>query len=74
MAAAPIAAITTNHTTMTGPNILPIRSGAVALEDEQSDQDGEGERRMRCFRLSLSTPRPSTAESTEIAGVSMPSP
>ncbi len=71
----PSTAMTTNQTSMTGPNSLPDLRRAAALDQKQPDdnhnrdRDDVGER-----KSGVATFKPSTAPSTEMAGVMMPSP
>ena len=60
---------------MTGPNALPTTVGAEALRGEQHQQARAiviGSTQL--CSAGVATSRPSTADSTEIAGVSTPSP
>ena len=66
--------MTVNHTTMTGPKSPADRRRALALEREEADQDGHGQEHEVASTPGTATSMPSTAESTEIAGVIIPSP
>ena len=74
MAAAPSTPSTMNHSTITGPNSLPIvsvprlwiRNSAIRITRVKGTTKGA--------KLLLPTLMPSSADSTEMAGVSMPSP
>ena len=71
----PRIAITANHITITGPEQLADAIRAVTLNREHADQDDDGDRARRRGRKSgVATLSPSTAPSTVIAGVIMPSP
>ena len=70
----PSSASTTNQASITGPNILPIEASAFPLHNEKPDQDDEGERHPAGASDGASTFRPSSALSTEMAGVMAPSP
>ena len=48
--------------------------GAAALDREQADQDGEAQRHHVGSNAGVTSLRPSTADSTEIAGVMIASP
>ena len=68
-------AIVVNQTSMTGPNSAPDRAGAAALDGEEDDDDRDGDRdHEACPARTAIVFVPSTAESTEIAGVIMLSP
>ena len=64
-----------NQNSMTRPKTAPTLARATALHPEETDQDQRGEDRTTTHsRLGVATPIPSTAPSTEIAGVMTPSP
>ena len=63
-----------NQITITGPNSLADPVGAARLQHEQADQDDQRQRHDQRLEPCIAVLRPSTALSTEIAGVSMPSP
>ena len=65
---------TRNHTTITGPNSLPIFSVPRLCMAKSPIRMTSVSGRMNGCSVEVSTPRPSTALSTDIAGVSMPSP
>ena len=71
----PQAPIARNQTTITGPNIRPTAAGPEALGREQDDDDRRRDRHDQVRPATAATTfSPSTAESTEIAGVIMLSP
>jgi hypothetical protein len=59
---------------MTGPKRAPDGPRAEALDGEQGQQDDDAQRHDEVVEAGRGDPRPSTAESTEMAGVIMPSP
>ena len=64
----------TNHNAMIGPNAAPMRevpSGCTANSAEQNDDGG---RHHIVVNAGAAILRPSSADSTEIAGVIAPSP
>ena len=71
---APIAPMAANHTTMSGPNTRPTTAVPERWTANRTGQDRERERHGEMRRLGAATLSPSTAESTEIAGVMMLSP
>ena len=71
---APSTPIVTNQTIMIGPKTRPIARRAFALDHEQADEDDDRGGTTNLSRLGAATVVPSTALSTEIAGVIMPSP
>ena len=65
----------TNHTSVIGPNNGGDLAGAARLHREQHDEDDDGDRHHEWHpNAGVTTFRPSTADSTEIAGVMMASP
>ena len=75
MCQSPAAAIAANQTSMTGPKKAATLRGAARLHREQRDQDhAPSAARRKARRPASTTFRPSTAESTDSAGVMMASP
>ena len=73
--ATPHAAMPTNQTSMTGPNSRPTAAVPEPLQQEQDDDDRRGDRDDEVLQRRRDDLRaPSTADSTEIAGVIMLSP
>ena len=70
----PQAPIARNQTIMIGPNTRPTGCGPEALHHEEHDDDRGGDRHDQWSSDGSTTSRPSTADSTEIAGVIMLSP
>ena len=70
----PSPASTMNHSTMIGPKTRPIRCVPRDCTANRIARMTTVSGTARCPRSSLTTLRPSVAESTEIAGVSAPSP
>ncbi len=70
----PSAASTTNHRTMTGPNSLPIFSVPWRCTRNSATNTTSDTGTTQWSMPSKARPRPSTAESTETAGVIMLSP
>ena len=64
-----------NHTTMIGPNTLPTAAGAAPLHEEQArTRITQASGMTKSSNADDATSKPSTALSTEIAGVIRPSP
>ena len=64
----------TNHTTMIGPNSRPTRSVPPRWMANRNSRIIRLIGTTQCDRCGATTLRPSTAPSTEIAGVITPSP
>ncbi len=71
----PSTAKVVNQISMIGPKTRPMPPVPRLLDEEQPGQDGDGDRDHPVGQAPRSrTRRPSTAASTEMAGVIMPSP
>ena len=74
MATTPSAAMTENQAIMSGPKTLPMRSVPCFCMRNRMIRIRQVPGRMNGPAWSVATSRPSMAESTEMAGVMMPSP
>ena len=74
MCGTPSTASTTNQTTMTGPNSRPTRCVPKRCAENSTARMTMPIGRMAWARSGAATSRPSTADSTEIAGVMSESP
>ena len=75
MCTTPAAAITRNQTVMIGPNKAATRAVPRDCTANSTNEDDDGHRHDDSGRMPASTSfRPSTADSTEIAGVITESP
>ena len=72
--AAPVAPIARNHTSVIGPNNRPTPATPRFWIENRTSSTTIVAGRTKCARPGATTPSPSTADSTEIAGVSTPSP
>ncbi|MOA66249.1 hypothetical protein D3C78_1929450 [compost metagenome] len=70
----PSAPSTTNQVTMTGPNRMPMRAVPCFWIRNRPISSATVTGTTQCARPGSATSRPSTADSTEIAGVIMLSP
>jgi hypothetical protein len=66
--------MTANQATITGPNSRPTAAVPQRWIPNSTVSTPSAIGTTRCARLGVATFRPSTAESTEIAGVIIPSP
>jgi hypothetical protein len=71
---APLAAMTANHKTITGPKRRPTRPVPPFCKRKSASNTTMVSGRTKRFSTGVAMPRPSTALSTEIAGVIMLSP
>ena len=74
ISATPSADSTPNHTSMTGPNILPTTPVPNRCTTNTPVSSAKAMGTTSCSTPGAATCRPSTADSTEIAGVIIPSP
>jgi hypothetical protein len=70
----PAAAMLTNHSSVAGPKTAPTLRRAALLHEEEPHEDAHGDGHDEGCTAVVATSRPSTAESTEMAGVMIPSP
>ena len=66
--------MTTNHRAITGPKARPIRAVPSGWTANRSDQYDDRSRQHIGLKAGVAMLSPSSAESTEIAGVIVPSP
>jgi len=71
---APIAAMDANHSTVTGPNTRPTFAVPKRCETNSRTRITTDSGTMNCSRCGAATSMPSTAPSTDTAGVITPSP